>query len=463
MKITAVAFGYYYHRTAWVDANWSRMLTAHDTNEPTILNSDLFHGTFNILIDSVTSEDIEIDDLQFVPLNDDLFRIMAHDVGVARGNLYADGSDFLYLGNYIHPLYRIISINGHDVTNGSLYYAGSPDSTFSPLSPIERHSFEILAEEDVETTTGAVEGQEIIVVVEWNEDIADVDVDITADVVCNGVPQNPNIINISPQFSVRVHPGPTEVDFGRRIFDVELAITSDIQTPNYLYISRDFDVELAITSDVTIDVHGEQSFDTYGDHTFTIPGGVTSITVECWGAGGGGGASTTGPDVSGAGGGGGGYARSVLVVTPGTNFNLYVAYPTLQGTDGEATTFDGGTVQADGGLTPTGIGGGLGGNGTGDVTYSGGQGGDGDTTSARAGGGGGGAGSTGNGGTGTNGASGGSGGTGTSVDGGNGGNGPLLGPGNGGNAYGGGGAGGAGNGIAQDGGAGGAGKVKITW
>lgn len=65
--------------------------------------------------------------------------------------------------------------------------------------------------------------------------------------------------------------------------------------------------------------------------TFTVPAGVTSITVEGYGGGGAGGGSTSAGFVfifpfgrAGGGGGGGGYASSVLTVTAGQNISVNV-------------------------------------------------------------------------------------------------------------------------------------------
>lgn len=56
--------------------------------------------------------------------------------------------------------------------------------------------------------------------------------------------------------------------------------------------------------------------------TWLCPAGVTSVLVQCWGAGGGAGGSngTTG----GSGGGGGGFSSSTISVTPGTSYPLQV-------------------------------------------------------------------------------------------------------------------------------------------
>ena len=55
------------------------------------------------------------------------------------------------------------------------------------------------------------------------------------------------------------------------------------------------------------------------NYTFTVPVGVTSITVEAWGGGGAGGSGSAGNNAVG-GGGGGAYATNVISVTPGQKF-----------------------------------------------------------------------------------------------------------------------------------------------
>jgi len=59
--------------------------------------------------------------------------------------------------------------------------------------------------------------------------------------------------------------------------------------------------------------------------TFTVPAGITSVTVECWGAGGRGGSANT-PSTSKAGGGGGGgaYSKKIITVTSGTTYDVVV-------------------------------------------------------------------------------------------------------------------------------------------
>ena len=56
---------------------------------------------------------------------------------------------------------------------------------------------------------------------------------------------------------------------------------------------------------------------TSGAGTWVCPQGVTSVIVECWGAGGGGGG---GNNQGAGGGGGGGYAKNTITVTPGTTY-----------------------------------------------------------------------------------------------------------------------------------------------
>ncbi|KQB40480.1 beta strand repeat-containing protein [Flavobacterium aquidurense] len=62
--------------------------------------------------------------------------------------------------------------------------------------------------------------------------------------------------------------------------------------------------------------------------SFTVPPGVTTISVQAWGGGGSGGGAVGAGLLfgrGGAGGGGGGYASSPLTVTPGTTLNVIVA------------------------------------------------------------------------------------------------------------------------------------------
>lgn len=158
---------------------------------------------------------------------------------------------------------------------------------------------------------------------------------------------------------------------------------------------------------------------TTGHTTWTVPAGVTSITIEAWGAGGAGGYTSSESRVrTSAGGGGGAYASSTINVTAGTTYNVTVG---AGGTNATGTALHGGNssvkngsitiVEAEGGRsvggtnTLTGARGGKADNSIGTTRYSGGNGGNGDEGSAdgacsSAGGGAGAAGTTANGGNG---------------------------------------------------------------
>lgn len=247
-------------------------------------------------------------------------------------------------------------------------------------------------------------------------------------------------------------------------------------------------VTLAFLSTITSAQFGPSPW-TASSGTFTIPEGVTSIQIECWGAGGAGGGAGGSLNVTGRGGGGGAYARvNTLDVVPGETLtitvgaggagannnnggaggNSLVTYNSL--TVALAAGGAGGTTASgnNGGTTP----GGLAANCIGDVAYGGGLGGGG---GFGGGGGGGGAAGTsvtgGNGGTGSSveaGGTGGAGGLGGSTGGGNGGNGGNQPSSNGaaGNIPGGGGGGAksiADNTTNRAGGAGAPGRVVITY
>lgn len=73
---------------------------------------------------------------------------------------------------------------------------------------------------------------------------------------------------------------------------------------------------------------GKYVYNAAGSRTFTVPTGVTSLTVKLWGGGGGGGAGgagggTAGTNAGGAGG-GGGYVTATLAVTAGEVLNIDV-------------------------------------------------------------------------------------------------------------------------------------------
>ncbi len=95
-------------------------------------------------------------------------------------------------------------------------------------------------------------------------------------------------------------------------------------------------------------------YDTPGGGSWTVPCGVTSITVAVYGGGGGGGGSNTGGQ-TGGGGGAGGYAEWTWVVVPGTTYNYFVGSggspgaPGFNGGAGQQSNWDGGILFANGG------------------------------------------------------------------------------------------------------------------
>jgi len=226
---------------------------------------------------------------------------------------------------------------------------------------------------------------------------------------------------------------------------------------------------------------GSWSRNTAGTYSFTVPAGVYSITVQCWGGGGGGSNRSGNSSDGGNGAGGGGFRSGELSVNPGDIIPVVVGAggtgatnsdgaDGTSGTNSSVTHYSGSITAYGGGAgvvgNSAGGSGGAGGGGifTGSVasqiSHSGGNGGVGDNNEG--GGGGGGAGSTQNGGNGANGNAathnGGSGGT---NFGGNGGYGGDDGAGGNGSVAGGG--GGAAGDNGGGGGNGAVGRVEITW
>lgn len=143
-----------------------------------------------------------------------------------------------------------------------------------------------------------------------------------------------------------------------------------------------------------------------GTSTFIVPAGVTSLTVECWGAGGAGGGTAGNAAAAGGGGGGGGYSTNTIAVVSGSSISYTIGAggngATTNGANGGSTSFS--TVSANGGFggfqgnSNTG----AGGNGGTGATYNGGRGANG-ILSTSGGGGAGSAGSASNGNNATNG------------------------------------------------------------
>ena len=220
-----------------------------------------------------------------------------------------------------------------------------------------------------------------------------------------------------------------------------------------------------------------------GTYNFTVPSGVTSITVQLWGAGGAGGGTTAGTGKAGGGGAGGSYAAATLSgLTSGTTYTVFVGaggtgasgaagnpggtsyfntstYLFASGGNGGAVGTSGPIVNGVGG-TPVASGGTV----AGITPFLGGYGGTGAAAISGGGGGGAGSGSAGSYISATITGTGGSGGTGT-YPGGAGANGVTstgAGTANG-NFYGGGGSGALAATTAKKGGAGADGAVVITW
>jgi hypothetical protein len=96
--------------------------------------------------------------------------------------------------------------------------------------------------------------------------------------------------------------------------------------------------------------------------SFTVPAGITTLAVECWGGGGGaaGGGTAGGSNSGGYGGGGGAYAKvNALTVTPGSSYAYVVgsggsgASPNNLGGNGGASSFNSTSVKAAGGTAAT--------------------------------------------------------------------------------------------------------------
>jgi len=91
-----------------------------------------------------------------------------------------------------------------------------------------------------------------------------------------------------------------------------------------------------------------------GVGSWTVPCGVTSITVQCWGGGGGGGGDGTNNSIGGAGGGSGAYVTTTIAVTGGQVYSYTVGAAGTGGSGAGAGTAGGATkfsaITANGGL-----------------------------------------------------------------------------------------------------------------
>ncbi|MEI6821055.1 MAG: LamG-like jellyroll fold domain-containing protein, partial [Bacteroidota bacterium] len=97
------------------------------------------------------------------------------------------------------------------------------------------------------------------------------------------------------------------------------------------------------------------AFTTAGNSTWTCPTGVTSVTIQCWGAGGGGGATAVKYSLAG-GGAGGSYVQYNLPVTAGNVYNLTVGAGAAA-TNGGSSYFGNTTAGSSTGATVLAVGG----------------------------------------------------------------------------------------------------------
>ena len=121
-----------------------------------------------------------------------------------------------------------------------------------------------------------------------------------------------------------------------------------------------------------------------GNYSWVCPSGVYVARVRCVGPGGGGGAANTSSGITGSGGGAGGVGQSLVLVVPGTAYDITVGAGGAGGSGnagnggagGSNTTFN--TTTVIGALGGGGVGGGgsagAGGTGTGQITLTGGSG-----------------------------------------------------------------------------------------
>jgi hypothetical protein len=211
----------------------------------------------------------------------------------------------------------------------------------------------------------------------------------------------------------------------------------------------------------------DTTFSSTGTSTFTVPAGITTVTLELWGGGGGGDSSAKNGFSAGGGGGGGAYTKiDAYSVTSSTSYSVTVGTGGAEATAGGQSWFDNSSsAYAYGGSPGNNEFGGVGGvvATVGDTKWAGGAGASSSGGKNDGGGGGGAAGSSagvGNSGGPNTVATGGAGGLGANDSGSGGDGGDDLADGVTGGVPGGGGGGAGGDANA---GAGGAGQVKITW
>ena len=133
-------------------------------------------------------------------------------------------------------------------------------------------------------------------------------------------------------------------------------------------------------AEATIAPTDSAQFNIHGSYTWTAPAGVTSVSVEAWGAGGRGGsiASGSGEETRGGGGGGAYAKKSSFTVVPGTEYTMSVgAGSQTPSAGGDSYFIDIATLLAKGGKSATnnfGASGGAASESLGDTKFSGGKG-----------------------------------------------------------------------------------------
>ena len=150
-------------------------------------------------------------------------------------------------------------------------------------------------------------------------------------------------------------------------FSQALSVKSSSKVPT----SRTWKIESvafldnAIVGSKPVGVSSPLSFNDPGTYSWTVPGGVSRICIEVWGAGGTGASgdysvgATTGYGSGGGGGGGGGYGYSCFTVIPGTKYTVVV------GSTASKSSFGDTLLYANGGSNGSGINGGAGGTSNG--------------------------------------------------------------------------------------------------
>ena len=123
-----------------------------------------------------------------------------------------------------------------------------------------------------------------------------------------------------------------------------------------------YDPALSVAQNLS--VLNQTSFTTVGNSLWLAPAGVTSVVVECWGAGGSGGSTSTG-GVGGGGAGGSYVINENITVIPGTNYNVTVGAGGVASINGSTNGTAGGNSQFSSTIPVIANGGVIGANATG--------------------------------------------------------------------------------------------------